>query len=142
MGLSSPYSTPLNPIQEQQFQQWVVSNRIPWQDTLRADYDMRGYWKAQQSGDPNATQAANQHFPDTYKTPYHATISNESQYAPPGAPAWNGDKLMTPAGRVVADETSTLGSTLNIGQPVPPVTRTDATMLTLAQRLRGKNGPK
>lgn len=98
------YTTYLPPDQEAQFQSWVKANRIPWQDTPNADYDMRGFWKAQQSGDPNAQRASNLHFPDTYKTPYHRTFSNESIYATPDAPHWQGDVLIDKAGRVVADE--------------------------------------
>lgn len=56
---------------------------------------MRGYWKAQQSGDPNAVRnSKNLHFPDTWKTPYDATFSNQSQYAQPSAPHWEGDVLV------------------------------------------------
>src|SRR4249920_2203507 len=77
------YTTKLPRPDEAKFQQWVKTNNVPWQDSPTADYDMRGYWKAQQGGDPNAKQAGNLHFPDTYKTPYHKTFSNESKYALP-----------------------------------------------------------
>lgn len=90
---------------EQKFQQWVSENKIPWQDEPKADYDMRGFWKAMVSGDPNATRAANLHFPDTYKTPYHKTFSNESKYATQDAPHWEGNKLISKDGKVIADET-------------------------------------
>lgn len=100
------YQTALRPDEESKFQQWVQSNKIPWQDTPTADYDMRGYWKAQQAGDPNAKQAGNQHFPDTYKTPYHQTFSNESIYATPDAPHWDGGKLIDNSGKVLANEGS------------------------------------
>src|SRR6476619_3245259 len=75
-----PYATKLPPDQEQGFQSWVKQNKVPWQDTPNADYDMRGYYKAMQSGDQNAQQRQSQfdgkmHFPDTYKTPYHKTFS-------------------------------------------------------------------
>lgn len=93
-----PYTTTLAPDEEQQFQGWVKSNKLPWQDGPTSDYDMRGFWKAQQAGDPNARRAANLHFPDTYKTPYHKSFSNESKYATKRAPHWEGDKLVpTPA---------------------------------------------
>src|SRR5580693_891418 len=64
-----PYTTRLDPDSEKQFQQWVKQNKIPWRDEPNSDYDMRGFWKAQQAGDPNAKRAANLHFPDTFKTP-------------------------------------------------------------------------
>jgi GGDEF domain-containing protein len=105
-----PYKTSLPPDQEQGFQSWVKQNKVPWQDTPNADYDMRGYYKAMQSGDVNAQQKQSgfdgkMHFPDTYKTPYHKTFSNESQYATPDAPHWDGDRLIDKGGKVVADET-------------------------------------
>jgi hypothetical protein len=89
-----PYLTQLQPSSEQSFQQWVKTNHIPWQESPTSDYDMRGFWQAQQSGDPNAKRASNLHFPDTYKTPYHKTFSNESKYATPSAPHWEGDRLV------------------------------------------------
>lgn len=90
-----PYTTRLNPDEESRFQQWTKSSKIPWQDSPTADYDMRGYWRAQQSGNPQAKQdAATGHFPDTWKTPYHKTFSNESMYANDAAPHWEGDKLV------------------------------------------------
>jgi len=103
-ALPGPYATQLHPEQEQQFQTWVKENKIPWQDSPTADYDMRGYWQAQQAGDPNARQAANKHFPDTYKTPYHRSFSNESMYALPVAPHWQGDTLVDHKGNVVFTE--------------------------------------
>lgn len=103
-ALPGPYATSLSPNDEAKFQLWVKQNKIPWQDTSRADYDMRGYWKAQQSGDVNAKRSANQHFPDTYKTPYDMSFSNESKYATPAAPSWKGNKLVDKRGNVVFDE--------------------------------------
>lgn len=105
------YQTDLLPEEEAKFQAWVKQNKVPWQDKPDADYDMRGYWKAQQGGDPSAAQSMNSndnkmHFPDTYKTPYHKSFSNESRYANPAtAPKWNDqDQLVTPDGKVVFDE--------------------------------------
>lgn len=102
------YTTQLNPGDEQKFQQWVRANKVPWQDSPKADYDMRGYWKALQQG--QAKQEYNEwdhtmHFPDTWKTPYSGTFSRESKYASPNAPEWRGDVLTTRDGRVVVDET-------------------------------------
>ncbi|HVA94427.1 MAG TPA: hypothetical protein VNI36_05925 [Candidatus Dormibacteraeota bacterium] len=95
-----PYTTKLAPADEQKFQQWVKQNKVPWQDTPTADYDMRGYWKAQQAGNKYAKTAINPqdhlpHYPDTWKTPYDATFSNESQYATPSAPHWEGNRLVS-----------------------------------------------
>jgi hypothetical protein len=103
-------TTQLNPQDEAKFQQWVKDKKVPWQDSPFADYDMRGYYQAQQSGDPNAKQNLSgfdqtMHFPDTYKTKYHKTFSNESKYALPNAPSWQGDRLVDEKGNVVADET-------------------------------------
>lgn len=105
------YTTPLAPADEMKFRDWVQSNKVPFDpDDKKSDYDMRGYYKALNSGDPNARQSPNandgtMHFPDTYKTPYHQSFSNESQYAGPGAPAWNNkDQLVDPQGRVMFDE--------------------------------------
>jgi hypothetical protein len=104
-ALPGPYTTQLSPAEEIQFQQWIKANKIPWQDSPTADYDMRGYWKAQQSGDPNAKQGANLHFPDTYKTPYHRSFSNESKYALPVAPHWtNQNQQVDPHGKVTWDD--------------------------------------
>ncbi len=46
------------------------------------------------------------HFPDTYKTPYHKTFSNESIYALPTAPHWEGDQLVDQNGNIVFDDTA------------------------------------
>jgi hypothetical protein len=93
------YTTQLNPGDEAQFQQWVKQNRIPWQDTPNADYDMRGYWQARQRGDRLAQQdQKTRHFPDKWKTPYHSTFSRESQYALPTAGHWEGQTFVPPNG--------------------------------------------
>jgi hypothetical protein len=107
--LSRKFTTQLTPQEEQQFRQWVDANRVPFDPSPVADYDMRGFWKALSAGDERARTAINQsdgrlHFPDTWKTPFHKTFSNESIYAPPDAPAWNGNRLIDKSGRVIADE--------------------------------------
>jgi hypothetical protein len=103
------YSTPLSATEEPAFQSWLKTNQVPFKDEPKADYDMRGFYKAAQFGDPRATQSLNagdqqMHFPDTWKTPYHTGFSNESMYAPQTAPRWEGDVLKTAGGRVVSDE--------------------------------------
>jgi hypothetical protein len=103
-ALPGPYTTALEPNEEKQFQGWVKQNSIPWRDDPKSDYDMRGFWKAQQQGDPDAKRAANLHFPDTYKTPYHKSFSNESKYATFAAPHWEGNKLIDTKGALVFDE--------------------------------------
>lgn len=112
---NSMYSIPhaltsLNPSDERNFQGWVAANKIPFDPSPRADYDMRGFYRALTSGDPRAVQAVNpndhqMHFPDFWKTPYHQSFSAESQWAKPGAPSWNEkDQLVLPNGQIVFDE--------------------------------------
>ncbi len=101
------YSTRLAPRDELNFQAWIWKNKIPFDlhwppDQSMQDYDMRGYWKALQSGDPIAVQSTeNQHFPDKWKTPYHKTFSNQSMYASPDAPRWDGTRLLDKNGNVI-----------------------------------------
>src|SRR5579864_575996 len=90
-----PYKTALALPDEMKFQSWVKQNKIPFDDSPTSDYDMRGFWKAAQSGDPRATTQVSSfdgkvHFNDAWKTPYHESFSNESMYATPNAPAWQG----------------------------------------------------
>jgi hypothetical protein len=110
---TGPYVTPLNPAEESQFRQWVASKKVPFDPTEKnADYDMRGYWKAVQSKDPLAVQGLDpndkrMHFPDTWKTPYHRTFSNQSKYALPSAPKWVGNRLIEQqTGKVLFDDTN------------------------------------
>lgn len=107
---ATPYQTKLAPQQEKMFQQWLAVSKAPFDPSPRADYDMRGFWLGLVNGDPQAQTAINAsdkqlHFPDTWKTPYHATFSSESKYATPGAPSWAGDRLIDKRGNVIADET-------------------------------------
>lgn len=70
------YNTQLSPDEEIRFQRWAESaGRIA---DLR-DYDLRGAWRS------GAGEAANGHFPDTFKKPNHPTFSDESQYSTPEA---------------------------------------------------------
>ncbi len=87
----NPSGTVLNLADEIKFRNWIAQHGVKDLDNPLSHYDYRGYWQAQQGGDPNAQQAANQHYPDTYKLPGHPTFSNESQYAQPDAPHWEGD---------------------------------------------------
>lgn len=85
-----PYQTVLAPQEEQQFQKWVSANQVPFDPTARTvDYDMRGYYR------DTGGEWKGGHFPDTYKTPYDTTFSNESKYALPDTPfVWRGDNLI------------------------------------------------
>jgi hypothetical protein len=90
-----PYRTDLGD-QEGAFRQWVKDNKVPFDPTEQGptDYDMRGFWKAAQQGDPRAQTAPNPndgkiHYDDYWKTPYHQSFSNDSQWAQPNAPHWN-----------------------------------------------------
>lgn len=105
------YQTTLDPQTEQAFQQWVKQNNVPFDPSPTADYDMRGFYQGLMSGNPNAQTGVNQndgklHFSDYWKTPYHQSFSNESQWAVKGkAPKWNDkDQLVLPSGQVVFDE--------------------------------------
>lgn len=125
------FNTPLDPGDEQRFQTWVSYNKVPWRDSPTSDYDMRGFWKAMQAGDPIARTGVspfdNQiHFPDRWKTPFHQTFSGESMYAQPGAPRWVDDKLTTSDGRILRDET-----------PKPPLVPARPYGSTPLQRLVG-----
>ncbi len=109
VALGEEYRTPLSPDNESQFQKWVREQRVPYRDEANADYDMRGFWLGQKTNDSRATQAMNagdgrMHFPDTWKTPTHRTFSNESIYATPDAPHWEGYRLVATDGRTIADE--------------------------------------
>lgn len=107
---SGGYLTRLSPAQEAQFQAWVKQNNVPFDPSPQADYDMRGFFKALKAGDPRASTGVNQndgklHFGDYWKTPYHKSFSNESQWATAEAPRWNErDQLVLPSGSVVFDE--------------------------------------
>lgn len=98
-AIPEAYRTPLTPHEEQQFRAWM-----PWlneqfgaqQDPNDPTYDLRGLWKLLQGGilgsaggvmgvDPGDQQM---HATDQFKTPYHPTASNESQYMGPSAPSW------------------------------------------------------
>lgn len=106
-------NTPLGLLEEMAFRQWVNNGSIPFNpDAGVTDYDMRGFWKAQQQQNPLALSAINpndgmMHYPDYWKTPLHQTFSRESQWAKPTDPMWiNDHQLATQGGRIVHDETA------------------------------------
>lgn len=115
-----PYSTKLSPQQEAEFQRYAKLRPGYKFDPLpQGDYDERGQWLAQKKGlNPDGTwnqdgaslteeKSDGPHGSDVWKTPYHRTFSNESKYAMTGRePHWQGSKLTTPTGAVLADESS------------------------------------
>jgi len=90
------YTTGLTADQEQKFRDWVKTNNVPTDPNAKIqDYDMRGYWRAMTSGSAEKWAGPGTHFPDTFKTPYDTTFSNESMYATKDNPfVWRGDNLI------------------------------------------------
>ena len=86
--------------EEEDFLKWVDKRKIPFDpNDPFPDYDLRGFYKAMLSGDEKATSGINpkdnkMHFSDYWKTPYHESFSNESQWATKDAPAWINNKLV------------------------------------------------
>lgn len=105
--------TELPPDKEAQFQKWAKQNPKAVEGELnnpKADYDVRAHWLAGQRGEPEGKLELNKwdgklHGNDKFKTPYNGTFSNESMFATPDAPHWEGDRLIDKHGRLVADET-------------------------------------
>lgn len=101
-----PYYTTLHPTEEAQFRSWAKQHNISPDD---ATYDNRGFWKALQMGDPRAKAGFNPiagevHGPDTWKTPFDPSFSNESVYALPTAPRWKGRYLIDQTGKQLFDD--------------------------------------
>lgn len=71
--LTAKYNTPLPLAKQAGYNSWLATLPKYQQNTF--DYDMQGAYLA------GAGQAANGHFPDTFKKPNHPTFSNESQYS-------------------------------------------------------------
>lgn len=90
-----PYATLLSPQEEILFRAWVAKNSVPFNPKAKvADYDMRGFWQAMQTGLQPRWQQGH-HFPDTWKTPYDTSFSNESMYATKQNPfVWQGQNLV------------------------------------------------
>jgi hypothetical protein len=71
------YNTQLTPDEEAAFADWVKEQSAKQQrDVINdlADYDLKGFWKNQES------YADNGHGSDKYKKPNHPTFSNQSVY--------------------------------------------------------------
>jgi hypothetical protein len=103
-----PYKTTLTGPQETAFLAWVTANSVPWANETPSDYDMRGFYKASVIDNTIPDWTPGGHFPDTYKTPYDTSFSNESQYATPDCPfewvtdpAWGDLLIDTRDGQVV-----------------------------------------
>jgi hypothetical protein len=127
----SQFRTQLSPADEAKFQQYLAdhSDRRDLGRTDDQTYDLRGWWKAAQAGDPRAaTRVAGDgliHRNDYWKTPFHQSFSRESQWAGPNAPIWQGNKLVDPAtGAVVHDD----------DQPAPRVSPNDQAALATATK--------
>lgn len=118
---SSNYNTPLSPLDEFAYRQWVQQNNVPTNpnSTTPQDYDMRGFYLGLQQGNPKARSAidpndSQMHYPDFWKTPIHQTFSNESQWAGPNAPQWTqNDQLAAPNGKVLFDDRAQNGGLLS-----------------------------
>lgn len=88
------YVTQLPALEQAAFMEWVQKNRVPYDPSPYADYDMPGFWKALQAKDPRAVSSINpsdnrMHYPDIWKTPYHRTFSNQSMHSKnPTDPRW------------------------------------------------------
>src|SRR5690348_4471250 len=105
-AVPGPYITTLSADDEDAFREWVDTNNVPYDpNATTVDYDMRGYW--QDTIKPGGTWTQGDHFPDTWKTPYDTSFSDESQYATVDNPFhWQGDVLVdTRDGSVVFDST-------------------------------------
>lgn len=105
------YDTALDPGQEQFFRQWVAHNNVPFNPdaTSPQDYDMRGFYQGLLQGNPKAQSGVDPndgriHYNDFWKTPLHQTMSNESQWAPAGAPQWTPTDQLAQGGRVLYDD--------------------------------------
>lgn len=105
------YNASLAPGDELAFRLWTAQHAVPFDtEAPVSDYDMRGFFQGLRNGDPRAQSAVDPndgrlHYPDFWKTPYHATFSNQSQFATPDAPHWTPDeKLVGADGQIVFDD--------------------------------------
>ena len=84
----------LGPNTENMYKSWAIENNIRPSN----DYDMRGYFMGQMTGDPEAQSQVNpsdmqMHFTDKFKLPNHPSFSNESMYdLNKTAPYWVGNE--------------------------------------------------
>ena len=119
------YDTQLSPLEEMLFRGWVQQNKVPFNPDAQGstDYDMRGYWRGMQQGNPMARPTEvnpndnRPHYTDYYKTPMHQSFSSGSQWAGQNAPQWiNDHQLAGPNGRILLDEQQSPLARLMAGQ--------------------------
>lgn len=67
--MTDVYDSPLTSDQEASYSQNFDAN-------ASRDYDMKGFFL----DNPGTVNAPGQHYPDTYKKPWHPTFSDESMY--------------------------------------------------------------
>ena len=131
------YQTPLSVSQEQAFTDWLRNSGAPFDPVAgTTDYDMRGYWLA--TG--GAGWQPGQHFPDTYKTPYHQSFSQESMYATPDNPfAWRDDDTLidTRTGDVIYPQSFAGGGGIGGGPGDGGVSDPLSRLYAAAQSLNG-----
>ena len=84
----------LGPNTGDMFKSWALENNVRPSN----DYDMKGYFMGQMTGDPEAQSEVNpsdmqMHFTDKFKLPNHESFSNQSMYDTQGnAPYWVGNE--------------------------------------------------
>lgn len=94
MKIARLLQTQLGPQTENMYKSWMIENNVRPSN----DYDMRGYFMGQMTGDPEAQSEVNpsdmqMHFTDKYKFPNHPSFSNQSMYdLNKTAPAWVGNE--------------------------------------------------
>lgn len=96
---SFAYQTNLSAPQRAAFSIWSHANNVPVDERASSDYDMPGFYLSKEKSVVSPLDGR-PHFTDRFKTPYHRTFSNESQYATPNAPRWDGNKLVSPDGTI------------------------------------------
>ncbi len=152
-----PYATVLGAQEEQEFRQWaekhpkdvegMVGPGPNYPSLPNSGYDARGWFHAMKTGDPSGKRVrvatnfgTSMHGSDKFKTPYNGTFSNESMYATPDAPHWEGNgKLVAKDGRLVVDETPTnLGAVKKKAQAVGSQGATSGATHVGAPVLRGR----
>ena len=104
------YQTNLTTPEVFDFARWANKNDVPVDVGPNSDYDMTGYYKAEQSGAASSEISdidQRRHFPDTFKTPKHQSFSSDSQYSDENAPHWDGTLLRSSSGDPEAIELPT-----------------------------------
>ena len=95
IGSANPFITPLNIKDRLGYEVFKQVNNIGDNRGLNTPYDMQGFYKQEVAprslverlfGDSGATEMMPDglHYTDQFKTPFHPSFSNESQYKMPG----------------------------------------------------------